>query len=153
MIDPPTITQTKAQLAAVIRLAVPPQDLPKVMGPGIEEVQAAVAAQGIKPAGPWFSHYLKMEPGRWEFEIGLPVATPFAPAGRVKPGELPARRVARTIHHGGYEGLHISWGEFSKWITSRGLTPDADLWECYLVGPESGPDASKWRTELNRPVK
>ena len=153
MIDPPVIIQTKAQPAAVLRLAVPPEDLPKVMKPGIDEVRAAVEAQGIKPAGPWFSHYLKMEPRRWEFEIGLPVKTPIAPAGRVTPGELPARKVARTIHNGGYEGLGESWGEFSKWIKSQGLTPDADLWECYLVGPESGPDATKWRTELNRPLK
>jgi effector-binding domain-containing protein len=153
MIDPPIITQTAIQPAAVLRLTVPPEDMPKVMKPGIDEVFAAVAAQGIKPAGPWFSHYLKMEPRRWEFEIGLPVATPIAPVGRVKPGELPARKVARTIHRGGYEGLGESWGEFSNWIKSQGLTPDADLWECYVIGPESGPDATKWRTELNRPLK
>ena len=26
------------------------------------------------------------------------------------------------------------------------------LWERYLVGPESGPDAANWRTELNKPL-
>jgi effector-binding domain-containing protein len=70
----------------------------------------------------------------------------------VEPGERPAARVARTVYHGPYVGLGPAWGEFGAWIAAEGHTPAPDLWECYLTGPESGPDPSGWRTELNRPL-
>jgi effector-binding domain-containing protein len=78
--------------------------------------------------------------------------TPFFAAGRVKASELPAATVARTLHHGNYEGLGSAWGEFMDWIAAEGHKPAEDLWECYLAGPESNPDPATWRTELNRPL-
>jgi effector-binding domain-containing protein len=74
------------------------------------------------------------------------------PTGRVQAGERAPRKVARTIYHGGYEGLGEAWGEFMDWIEAQGLQPAEDLWEIYLVGPESGSDDSTYRTELNRPL-
>ena len=50
------------------------------------------------------------------------------------------------------EGLVTAWGEFMDWIAAQGHAPREDLWEVYVVGPESGLDASEWRTELNRPL-
>ena len=82
------------------------------MGPGIGELMAAVAAQGIALAGPWFTHHLRMDPHTFDFEIGVPVTAPVAAVGRVKPGRSPATKVARTIFHGDYEGLAAAWGEF-----------------------------------------
>ena len=99
-----------------------------------------------------FSHHLRMDPATFDFEVGVPVATPVAAAGRVRPGELPAATVARTIYRGDYAGLGSAWGEFGAWISANGHTPGADLWECYLAGPESSPDPAAWRTELNRPL-
>ena len=52
MIDAPQITRTAARLTALIRLTVPRSEIRNVMGPGLSEVLAAVAAQGIPPAGP-----------------------------------------------------------------------------------------------------
>jgi effector-binding domain-containing protein len=60
--------------------------------------------------------------------------------------------VARTVHHGGYEGLPLAWGKFLAWVADGGHTPAPDLWERYLVGPESSPDPADWRTELNQPL-
>ncbi len=122
------------------------------MGPGISELMAAVAAQGITPSGPWFDHHFRMDPDTFDFEIGVPVATPVTAAGRMQPGQLPATKVARTVFHGDYEGLPAAWGEFDAWIAAEGHTPGADLWECYVAGPESSPDPAAWRTELNRPL-
>ena len=45
MIDAPQITQTTVQLAAVIHLTIPRNEIRSAMGPGITEVMAAVAAQ------------------------------------------------------------------------------------------------------------
>lgn len=152
MLDTPEITQTAAQLTAIIRLTVPREEIRNVMGPGIGEVMAAVAAQGIAPAGPWFTHHLRMDPDIFDFEISVPVTAPVAAVGRVKPGLLPATKVARTVYHGPYEGLGAAWGEFMAWIAAEGHAPGPDLWECYVAGPESSPDPSNWSTELNRPL-
>src|SRR5438874_4934237 len=105
MIETPNITQTTDQITAFIRLTVPREEIRHVMGPGIREVMDTVAAQGLAATGPWFTHHLRMDPEVFDFEICLPVDAPVAPAGRVKPGQLPAATVARTVYHGSYEGL------------------------------------------------
>ena len=152
MIETPRIVDTTEQLAAVIHLTIPRSEIQQVMGPGFGEVMSVLAAQGIAPAGAFFSHHFRMNPETFDFEIGVPVATPVTASGRVTPGRLPAARVARTIYHGGYEGLGAAWGEFGEWVKANGLAPAENLWEIYARGPESGPDSSGWRTELNRPL-
>ncbi len=123
MLDKPEIVQTDAQLTAVIRLTNPREEIRNVMGPGIAELMAAVAAQGLAPAGPVFSHHLGMDPETFDFEIGVPVRAPISAAGRVTAGRLPAATVARTVYHGPYEGLGPAWAEFHAWIAAEGLTP------------------------------
>ena len=53
------------------------------MGPGIAELMATVAAQGVKPAGPCILHHFAMHPDTFDFEIGVPVTCPVTLAGRV----------------------------------------------------------------------
>jgi effector-binding domain-containing protein len=152
MLDRPQIVQTGVQLTAIIPLTIPRDEIRHVMGPGIAELMAAVAAQGIGPAGPVFSHHLRMDPHTFDFEIGVPVTAAVSATGRVKPSQLPATTVARTVYHGPYEGLGPAWAEFGAWIAAERHTPAPDLWECYVAGPESSPDPATWRTELNRPL-
>ncbi|GAB3255941.1 GyrI-like domain-containing protein [Chitinimonas naiadis] len=152
MIETPRITQTSRQLTAVIHLTIPREEIRNVMGPGIGELMSTVAAQGIATAGAWFCHHFRMDPQTFDFEIGVPVAAAVQPTGRVKGSELRAATVARTVYHGAYEGLGPAWGEFEAWITINGHKSAPDLWECYVVGPESSPEPANWRTELNRPL-
>ncbi|MDN0074341.1 GyrI-like domain-containing protein [Crenobacter sp. SG2303] len=152
MIDTPRIAQTDARLTAVIHLTVARAEIQRVMGPAIAEVLATIAAQGIAPTGPVFSHHLNMDPDTFDVEVGVPVASPVTRTGRVTPGELPAATVARTVYHGPYEGLGVAWGEFMAWIAAAGHEAAPDLWERYVTGPESGPDPASWCTELNRPL-
>jgi effector-binding domain-containing protein len=153
MLDQPHVVQFDAQLTAVIRLTVPRNQIREVMGPAMSEVLAAVGAQGLSPAGPTFSHHFRMDPEVFDFEVGVAVAVPVSAMGRVKPGELPTRTVARTVYHGPYEGLGEAWGEFDAWIVAQGHVPAADLWECYVTHPGSDPAVSRFRTELNRPLE
>lgn len=113
---------------------------------------AAIAAQGIVPTGAWFSHHLRMDPDVFDFEIGVPVATPVAAVGRVRPSELPAATAAHTVYRGPCEGLGPAWAELEAWIARAGHEKRPNLWEIYAAGPESGPDPSAWRTELYRPL-
>lgn len=152
MIDKPKVVETAAQSCALIHLVIPKPEIQTVMGPGIQELHAVLAAQGVAPAGSWFTHHYKIVPDSWDFEICLPVAKAVAPAGRVESGVWSAMRVARTIYRGGFEGLGEAWGKLAEWIAGRGLAPADDLYERYLVGPESGRPPAEWETELSRPL-
>jgi effector-binding domain-containing protein len=153
MLSTPEIIQTTAQTAAIIHLTVPRNEMMKVFGPAVGELMAALAAQGVKPDGAVFAHHLKMSPGIFDFELGVKVSAPIKATGRVKPGELPAAKVARTVYSGPYEGLPAAWGEFTRWMKTHGHEQADDLWELYSVGPQSTADPAGWRTELNRPLK
>ncbi|WP_165232644.1 GyrI-like domain-containing protein [Aquisphaera insulae] len=146
------VVDSPSRSAAVIRMTVPQRELPTVMKPAIDELLAVLKAQGVRPAGPLFNHYLSMDGGLFEFETGYPIDTPIEPSGRVSPGELPAAKVARTVHFGPYENLRHAWAVLDSLVRAEGLTPVGGIWESYQVGPESGPDPSQWRTELNQPI-
>src|SRR5215471_15211356 len=152
MLDTPRIIETEARPIALVRITVPRAQIREVMGPGREELIAAVAAQGAGPTGPWFTHHLKMDPNVFDFEICVPVSRRIAPVGRVKPAELRAMRAVQTIYRGGYEGLGDAWGEFLRWIDQEGLKARRDLLECYLAGPETSDDPADWQTELTKPL-
>lgn len=152
MLGNPVIVQTTARPTAVIRLSISRSEIQQAMGPAIGEVMQVLAAQGLSPAGPVFAHHFKMDPVAFDFEVGVPLEVPVSPSRRVRPGTLAAATVARTVYRGSYEGLGAAWGAFGRWIAAHGHTPATDLWECYLVGPETNADPSTWRTELNRPL-
>ena len=152
MIETPQIIQTQAQAAAVIRLTVARSEMMKVFGPAVGELMAALASQGVEPVGAVFAHHLKMSPDTFDFELGVKVTSPVKATGRVKPGQLPAVKVARTVYSGPYEGLPSAWGEFVTWMRANGHEQAENLWEVYSIGPQSTPDSANWRTELNRPL-
>src|ERR1700758_3030772 len=120
MLATPEITTTNVEEAAVIRLTVARSEMMKVFGPAVGELMAAITAQGVEPVGAVFAHHLKMSPDTFDFELGVKVTSPVKATGRVKPGELPAAKVARTIYHGPYDGLPSAWGEFDKWMRANG---------------------------------
>ena len=152
MIDTPSITQTTGQLTALIHVTVPREGIKSAMDAGVAEIVSALHAQGIAPTGAWLTHHLRRPGDRFDFEICFPVAQIVAPAGRVVPGKWPAMTVARTVYHGAYSGLPAAWGEFHAWIDDHGHATAQDLWEVYLVDPESSQNPADWRTELNRPL-
>uniref|UniRef100_UPI003EB6A3D4 GyrI-like domain-containing protein n=1 Tax=Acinetobacter sp. LH3_13 TaxID=3434463 RepID=UPI003EB6A3D4 len=63
-----------------------------------------------------------------------------------------ALKVVRTVYHGSYDGLGGAWHEFADWIEAHKLQTASDLFEAYLVGPESSSNPEDWRTELYRAV-
>ena len=152
MHDTPHLLTLAAQTTAVIRLRVPRAEIQAVMGPGIAELLAAVTSQGIGPAGPLFSLQFRMDPGFFDFEIGVPVRAPVTPVGRVQAGALPGGQAARTVYRGGYEGLGAAWGAFESWLRAHGHTPAPELWESYVAGPESSANPADWQTEFTRPL-
>jgi effector-binding domain-containing protein len=152
MIEEPRITKLDATATAYIHLTIPRTDMPRVMGPAIEEIMSTVDGQDVEVTGAVFAHHLRMDPKTFDVEIGVPVSAPIAPSGRVEAGHRPDTRVAQTVHYGPYEGLPEAWGRFHDWVENSGHEWAPDIWECYLVHPDADPDPANWRTELNRPL-
>jgi len=152
VIDTPRIAQMPDQLTAVIRMTGTQSEMQNETGNGYKELMAVLSATGIQPAGPWFTHHLRMDGETYDYEVGVPVSSPVPPAGRVRTGRWPAGTVARLVLTGSYEWLFGAWAELDAWIEAQGHTSAPDRWECYVRGPESTPDPSGWRTELNRPL-
>jgi effector-binding domain-containing protein len=152
MIDTPRQVQTQELLAAVIPFKIRREEMMTVFGPAVDELVKVLKAQGITPQSAIFCHHLKMEAGRFDFEMGFAVDRAVKAAGRVIPSRLPATKVMRTTYHGGYEGLPGAWGEFDAWMKKEGVEQRDGLWELYRKGPQTTPDESKWETELTKPV-
>src|ERR1700736_382679 len=126
MLATPEIATTNVQEAAVIRLTIPRSEMRKVFAPAVGELMAALAAQGIEPVGAVFAHHLKTSPDTFDFELGVKVSAPVKATGRVKPGQLPAVKVARTVYSGPYEGLpsdRVEPGDFPGRIATGHSVP------------------------------
>jgi effector-binding domain-containing protein len=152
MIETPLKTQMTAQLTATIHLQIPRAEMPKLFGPAVNELMRVLGEQGVAPLGPVFAHHFSGSADTFDFEVGVPVAATVVANGRVRPGQVPAAPVVKTIYRGPYEALGDAWGNFDQWIKDNGLAAASDLWEVYVKGPESGDDATAWETELIRPL-
>ena len=148
-ITAPQLLSCPAQLTAQIHLTIPREAMREMMGPAIQEVFAAVQAQGLAATGPWFTHHLRRPSETFDFEVCVPVGSAVKPVGRVAAGQLPAAaRAACAVYNGPYEGLAAAWPQLFDWVAAQGLTPVGELLEVYLRGPESSADPADWRTEL-----
>lgn len=152
MLELTEIVDLPEQAVAVLPLLVPRHDIRHAMVAGRAELKAALAQQGVEPVGPWVSHHLRLDRQVFDFEIALPIASPFTAQGRARAGSLPAIRAARGVYCGPYEGLANAWQAFDDWILAQGWIPGPGLREYYLTGPDSQAAPQDWRTQLVRPV-
>jgi effector-binding domain-containing protein len=147
-----TIRDMPARPAAIALEASAPELLGTALGAAFEEVAAALARQGLMPAGPPFARYLFHSPERVEFEAGFPIGAAFLDEERVHRVELPAATVAVGWHIGPYDGLGQTYARLEAWITAQGRHPAGPPIETYWSDPEREPDPSTWRTEIDWPV-
>jgi effector-binding domain-containing protein len=71
----------------------------------IPKLQAAIAAQGGKPAGPPFGRFYNADPAAFDTEAGVPFTGSVKSAGDVHVSELPGGKAAMTVHVGPYDTL------------------------------------------------
>ena len=109
ILDAPAVLRTEARPAAVIRLTVPRADMPKVMGPAIGEIMAALAAQGVARGGAG----LRASPEDGSRHVRLRGRNPRR--GPSRPPGASSRRAARRARRA--EGLHgaVTRGSAEAW--------------------------------------
>jgi effector-binding domain-containing protein len=147
------IVDAEPQAAAVIRLTIPAEACRTEFRPAVEELLATLDEQGLAPAGPLFDFHLKWPSDEFDFEVGFPIRASIEAKGRVRAGGLPAAKIARTEYQGPYESLPEAWQAFTRAIDTalegRGWQRAGQLWQVYLVGPETESDEQLFRTLLN----
>jgi effector-binding domain-containing protein len=152
MTDQPWLEVMPEQAVAFVPISVARNQIQTVMMPGLSEIRNALSQQGISPAGPWLTHHHYLKPGEFNFDICIPVTKAINPQGRVRAGILETRKVARTIHRGGFEDLGQSWSALMAWVSAERLAPCIDFFECYAKGPETSPEPAQWETVLSVPL-
>jgi len=155
----PKIEERQERRTAGIRLKAPIRDFKKVIPQTLGEIFGWAEEQGVRRAGPPYMrlHVIDME-GQMDIELGIPVAEPIQPNGKVAPGVLPAGRYATLIYTGrdrGYSGNKalVDWAkkqglEWDAWNDPAGHA-FASRYESFLTDPDEEPDHKKWQTEVS----
>lgn len=154
----PVIDERPERHTAGIRLKAPIRDFKRVIPQTLGEVFAWAGENGVHPAGPPYMrfHVIDMA-GLMDMELGIPVAEPIQPNGKVQPGTFPAGRYASLIYTGrdrGYSGNKalIDWANKQGLKWDRWDDPAGDAFACryesFLTSPEEEPDHKKWQTEV-----
>ena len=138
--------------AAVVRVAVPRDQLQGALAEAMGEVSRGMNEAGVPLAGPPFARYLSFDATRVVAEIGFPVIRPAPRVGRVEPVVLPGGLAASMIHLGGYERIAETYQALHRAIAEIVRHPTGPGWEVYWSDPAAEPDPSTWRTELLIPI-
>src|SRR5437870_3440846 len=115
MIDTPEVTELPVRHTAVIRTKIPRSEVQNFMGAAFSELRKTVESQGRRRQGAWFARHFRIDPEFFDMEVGTIVDSPVVKEGRVEPGDLPGKKVARTVYHGSYEGLPEAWSQLETW--------------------------------------
>jgi len=122
------VRSVRASPTAVVAATTTWAEFPGVWRTLLDEVYAFVRGGGATQTGHNVMLYKDDVPN---VEVGVQVAGPFAPAGRVTPSELPAGRVASTVHRGAYDGLGAAHAALLEWSASEGHEVTRVRWEVY----------------------
>lgn len=153
MIAEPSVVHLDEQPTAVIAAVIPVEEVATFFDRVFTVLPAALAEQGVTPTGPAFARYRSMPSTTLDVEAGFPVDRPVEAAGEVTPSSLPGGPVARTVLHGGFDGLATAWQTLAAWVGAHGHRPALDgIWEVYVTEPTPDMDPADLRTELNWPL-
>jgi effector-binding domain-containing protein len=159
MSNEPQIQERAAQHYAGIRLTVTMDGISGAVDEAFPELFGWLASKGIAPGGPPFIRYLVIDMAAGlQIELAVPVDTPVAGSGRIRPGVLPEGRYAVLRHTGPYDGLVASnaalqqWAhghmvEFDTWDTAEGSAWRSRV-EHYLTDPSKEPNPAKWEVDV-----
>jgi effector-binding domain-containing protein len=123
-----TLLTAEASPTAVVACATTWDEFPSLWGTLLDEVYALVRAGGVEQTGHNVMLYRDDVP---HVEVGVQVAGPFPPAGRVVPSELPAGRVIATVHRGPYDQLDAAHTAIHRWAAAHGHGLTRVRWEIY----------------------
>lgn len=109
----------------------------------IADLTALAAGQGAEASGPPMIRFVSSSDDSVDYEAILPVraidkpAESYAPA---KPGETPAGKAMRFVHHGGYDTIEQTYDEITNHLDERSITAEDAFVEEYVRDPATTPE-------------
>lgn len=148
------IERAELQPQTIIGLheVVPVDELPDFFGRAFHAAAAALAEQGLDPAGPPVAMYGGMPTESVDVTAGFPVNGKVSVADGLVVSDLPGGPVVQAVHVGTYDDLAKAYGEVMRWMGQRHLTPSAQMWEQYLNDPGDVDDPHQLQTRIVIPV-
>ena len=125
---PVSVTTAAEQPTAIVAAATTWSQFPTLWPTLLDEVYAFVRSGGATQNGHNVMLYRDDVPN---VEVGVQVAGPFEPAGRVVPSVLPAGQVATALHRGPYDGLEEAHVAIKAWCLSHRHPLTGVRWEIY----------------------
>ncbi len=125
---PLSVKTAEAQPTAVVAVATTWAEFPTLWPKLLDEVYGFVRGGGATQDGHNVMLYRDDVPN---VEVGVQVAGPFEPMGRVVPSVLPAGEVASTVHRGRYDALEEAHVAVKAWCGSHGHALTGVRWEIY----------------------
>ncbi len=137
-----SVTDVEARPTAVVPATTTWQEFPTLWKDLLDEVWACLRASGIRSG---CRNVMLYRDDRPSVEVGVELrqACPFT--GRVVASNLPAGRVARTVHRGPYTELGAAHQAVLDWCAAQGEQPAGPRWEIY--GPHRD-DPAELSTEV-----
>ncbi|HXZ75822.1 MAG TPA: MerR family transcriptional regulator [Streptosporangiaceae bacterium] len=140
--------------ALAIREMVSMPDMDAWWDEAFHELNAAVAAAAVPPAGPRAALYpaelFQLDAG--EITTYIPVTSEIRPAGRAAMMDIPAAELAVAVHRGAMADLDQTYGALGTYVARRGIGADGPIREHYLVTAFDTDDESRHLTEVGWPV-
>ncbi|HZL64539.1 MAG TPA: GyrI-like domain-containing protein [Thermoleophilia bacterium] len=144
---------TPEQLVLAVHDRVTMSTIAERLGAAFGEIMACGQAAGVTYAGPPFVQYPERfdEGTEGEIVVCMPVAPGATGAERVALEEIPATRVASTMHVGPYHDISPAYEALMAAMTAEGLGPGGPPREIYLNDPGTVPEHALL-TEIDWPV-
>lgn len=149
------LREVAPQPAAMVSGRTAWADIGSFVPVALMEVFGVAGGQGIRFAGPALAvyHSARSTEEDVELDVGIPIAEPIEPAGRVASVVIPGGLIATTVHCGRYEEVAPAYRALGEWVHDRGHETAGPPREIYLVGPDQVKDPGAFRTEIVWPVR
>ena len=147
------VRELQPQSVVAVRVSVPVEAIPTIMGEVFGELYAYVGRAGLTPAGMPYARYHSFGTEEMDMEVGSPVAGPAEGQGRIVSGELPGGPAAVTWHIGPYDTIVAAYDAITAWMQEHGREPAGAPWEAYWSDPATVTDPAEYRTEVFWPIR
>jgi len=155
---PAPVAVEHRSVGPVLALAIGGQlamaDLDPWLDAALRELDAALAAAAVPPAGPRAALYPAelFELGAGEVVAYVPVTARAGAGGRVRMLEIPPAELAVAVHQGIPDDLDLTYGALGTYVAEREIGVDGPIREHFLVSAFDTEDESRHVTEVCWPV-
>jgi effector-binding domain-containing protein len=146
------IQNRPAQHTLSVRVRTSVGELSAMMGEVYGAIAQYLGQAGRCPAGAPYGAYYNMDMEDLDVEIGFPVDAEMSAQGDIKPGLIPAGKVATCTWTGPYDQSAPAYEELTAFIAEQGAEATGVAYEYYLNDPGEVPP-EELQTEIVFPLK